>query len=188
MPWGLSVSFFQYVCVCDQVDLCVFSCRLCGMWQGYKEWPGSSGLGQTVAPRLLQVQVLWESAERGVHQQVSYAFIIFYLSPSRASIIPPLWSVLFSNSIQFLSWFHWGEIEYSKSINLSSLSSCPTLSFKGWLSVLRERLPDPFWRAVWGMSSVYHRESFGGEFRVCVYWIINDKALYTSNFIIVYCV
>lgn len=76
------------------------------MWQGYKEWSGPSGLRQPVAPRLFQVQGLWESAERGVHQQVSYALIIFYLSPSHSylslSIIPPLLTVLFSNSIQFL--------------------------------------------------------------------------------------
>lgn len=157
------------MCVCDGRHLCVFSCRLCRMWQGYKERSGSSGLGQPVAPWLFQVQGLWESAERGVHQQVSYALIIFYLSPSLASrslsIIPHLLSVFFSNSIQFLllSWFHWGEIEYSQKYkSLFSLFLSFSL-FKGWFSVLWERLPDPFWRGVWGLSSVYHRESSGGE-------------------------
>lgn len=37
------------------------------------------------------------------------------------------------------------------------------MSFQGWCPLLWEGLPDPFWGSVWGVSSVYHWESAGGE-------------------------
>lgn len=33
---------------------------------------------------------------------------------------------------------------------------------QGWRPLLWERLPDPFWSSVWGVSSVHHRESARG--------------------------
>lgn len=36
--------------------------------------------------------------------------------------------------------------------------------FQGWCSILRERLPDPLWCAVWSLSSVYNRQGSGGEY------------------------
>lgn len=69
-----------------------------------------------MASRLLQVQSLWKGAEWRVHQQVSYAFIIFYLL--YLYIIPSLW-MLFLITFNSCSHPDFIEVKYNSNINLS---------------------------------------------------------------------